>query len=369
MASLAVINELMEIYKTYRPTAEVASQRNAILQSLDVQQFEALQTELIARNKCGEEAQLAIVEDVMSDLLSCSELPLDSLLKAQLEAGWTPLDYLFRGAGEQAEKELWTRLKSNPTLALSALAWVDKPHITAKFVEWKNNPPDWLAQLPLETYSHQAGWELNLDNEKRWLFSKTCYGIRAKKDIATTTPIPTDHNGLPGFKHCLWCKRPIFAISNLASKYLQELFGIALETDNITIPFCQHCTNFGAVPMQLTGSGATDFSSRNDPNRIIIEPPIPLKTEGGILQMEVESAARNPYCSIDSGRSYNLSQIGGFPTCTQFAQFPKCTECTKTMLFLMQVESMDFPILNYEGVYHIFVCEFCYGEFAVRQAG
>jgi hypothetical protein len=38
------------------------------------------------------------------------------------------------------------------------------------------------------------------------------------------------------------------------------------------------------------------------------------------------------------------------------------------MLFFMQVESMDFPSLQYEGVYHLFVCQGCPAEFAVEQS-
>lgn len=367
MASqLAEINKLMEIYKTYRPTAEVAAQRNAILQSLDAIQLEALQTELLARNKCGDEAQLAIVEDVMADLLLCTEFPLDNLLRTQLEAGWTPLDYLFRAAEEQAEKELLARLETNPKIALSGLAWIDKPHITAKFAEWKISPPTDLDQSLIELFSHQAGWELTSDSGKRSLFSQACFGITAKTNLPTS-PLPSVHDEPSETKTCLWCQRPTFTVSNLASNYLNKLFGNVLETESISIPFCQYCTNFGAVPMQLTDSGAAVFSSRNDVNRIITEPPIPLKTEGGILHIAADSNTRNPYSAVDSGRSYNLSQIGGFPTWTQDAHYPKCAECQETMLFLMQVESMDFPILKYEGIYHIFVCQYCAGELAVQQ--
>jgi len=365
-SQLAAINELMEIYTTYRPPAEVADKRNSILQSLNEHQFEALQKELLARNKCGDDAQLAIVEDVMSDLLLCTDFPLDNLLKAQLDAGWTPLDYLFRGAGEQTENELLARVETNQKLALSGLAWIDKPHITAKFAEWKINPPVDLDQSLIELLSHQAGWELNSENEKRWLFSQICFGIAAKSNL-TSSANPIDKKQTSKTKTCLWCQRPTFTVSNLISNYLNTLFGIVLETESISIPFCQHCTNFGAVPMQLTDNGAAVFSSRNDANRIITEPPIPLKTEGGILHITADSNTRNPYTAVDSGRSYNLSQIGGFPTWTQDAHYPKCAECQKTMLFLMQVESMDFPILKYEGIYHVFVCQYCSGEFAVQQ--
>ncbi len=368
MASqLAVINELMEIYKTYRPALEVATRRNEILKSLDAQQFEALQRELIARSKCGEETQLAIVEDVMSDLILYTNFSIDTLLKAQLDAGWTPLDYLFRAAGEQAEGELWARLESNPTLCLSALAWIDKLHILSKFAEWNNNPPDWQPQFSAETYSHQAGWELNSDNEKRWLFSKTCYGVKAKKTVETPPRLQSPFLNAPATKACRYCNLPTFAISNPPGKYLDDLFDIPLIASEVDIPFCIKCTNACAVHLTISSTGAVDFSPHDGINRQSNEPIFPLKTEGGILHVEVDSATRNPYSAVDSGRTYNLSQIGGFPTWPQSAQYPKCVECTKTMLFLTQVESMDFPILNYEGIYHIFVCEFCYGEFAVQQ--
>ncbi len=98
------------------------------------------------------------------------------------------------------------------------------------------------------------------------------------------------------------------------------------------------------------------------------QPNYKLETSGGILHLQIAGSMRDCFSAVDSGRSYNLSQIGGFPTWPQDANFPHCVECGQTMLFFMQVESMDFAVLQYEGVYHFFVCQGCSSEFAVQQS-
>ncbi len=354
-----MIDALLEIYKTYRPEESVAHTRNAQLRSLSVEQFARLEEVLLQHIQSGEEAQIAIAEDVVSDLVIHTSSSVDLLLRTMLQVGYAPLDHLFRAAGPQTEAELLAMLdkKNRPELVMGALAWIDSEEITARFAHWKRE--ETVALLDL--YMFNAGWELDANYQKRWLFTRSCFGLEAaSKQIESS---------VSSIK-CHWCDRPLYSLSDFPQVYLAKFFNLATSVHTFTIPFCMYCTLFEPIPMSLrpASDGKVDFSPRIAAGKRIEQPNYKLETSGGILHLQIAGSMRDCFSAVDSGRSYNLSQIGGFPTWPQDANYPHCVECGQTMLFFMQVESMDFPVLQYEGVYHFFVCQGCSGEFAVQQS-
>lgn len=363
-----MIDALLDIYKTYRPEAAVAQQRNEQLQALNSEQFAHLEEVLMQHICSGDEARIAIAEDVVSDLVMQTSYSVDSLLKAMLQAGYSPLDHLFRAAGPQTENELFAMLKkkSKPELVMRALAWIDRENVTARFADWQREQTIAL----LDFYMFNAGWELDANYQKRWLYSKSCFALKAASE-------QTERSGPASLssknERCRWCDRPLFTLTDFPTVYLENIFSLKSPVPILSIPFCMYCTLFEPVPMCLKpGSdgrdGLVDFSPRIDADKNIEQPKYKLETSGGILHLQIADGMRDAFSAVDSGRSYNLSQIGGFPTWPQDANYPHCVECGQTMLFFMQVESMDFPLLQYEGVYHLFVCQHCPAEFAVEQS-
>jgi hypothetical protein len=67
-------------------------------------------------------------------------------------------------------------------LGLLGLAWMDDDKIIRQFAEWKTDPPDFESLIPGSSalYSHEAGWELDASQVKRFLYSKTCFGVACK---------------------------------------------------------------------------------------------------------------------------------------------------------------------------------------------
>lgn len=366
-----MIDALLDIYKTYRPEAAVAQQRNEQLQSLNSEQFAHLERVLMQHICSGDEARIAIAEDVVSDIVMQTSFSVDSLLKTMLQAGYSPLDHLFRAAGPQTENELFAMLeeKKKPELVMRALAWVDSENVTARFARWQREE----AVALLELYMFNAGWEFNANYQKRWLFSKVCFGLKAAA-IQIESSDPMSLSSLTSrIEKCRWCDRPLFRLTDFPTVYLEKILSLKFSVPNLSIPFCMYCTLFEPVPMSLkSGSdgrdGLVDFSPRINADKKIEQPRYKFETSGGILHLQISDCVRNSFSAVDSGRSYNLSQIGGFPTWPQDATYPHCVECGQTMLFFMQVESMDFPLLQYEGVYHLFVCQGCPAEFAVQQS-
>ena len=372
-----MIDSLLEIYKTYRPASGIAQQRNEQLQSLTGEQFAQLESVLLQHIWSRDEAQMAIAEDVVSDLVMQTSFSVDLLLKAMLQAGYAPLDHLFRAAGSQTENELFAMLeeKNRPELVMRALAWVDSANATARFADWQLEE----AVALLDLYMFNAGWELDANYQKRWLYSKSCFGLKAASnqiEITGPTSLSTPSILPSSFsvdERCRWCDRPLFTLTDFPTVYLENIFSFKSSAPTLSIPFCMYCTLFEPVPMSLKpGSdgrdGLVDFSPRIDAAKTIEQPKYKLETSGGILHLQISDCMRDPFAAVDSGRCYNLSQIGGFPTWPQDATYPHCVECEQTMLFFMQVESMDFPLLQYEGVYHFFVCQGCSAEFAVQQS-
>ena len=354
-----MIDALLEIYKTYRPEEGVAQKRNEQLRSLSNQQYACLAEVLLQHIQSGQEVQIAIAEDVISDLVIHTNYSVDLLLRTMLQVGYAPLDHLFRAAGPQTKTELLAMLekKDRPDLVMGALAWIDSEEITARFAHWKRE--ETIALLDL--YMFNAGWELDANYQKRWLFTRSCFGLKAASNQIESS--------VSSIK-CRWCDRPLYSLSDFPTTYLETLFDLASPVRTLSIPFCMYCTLFEPVPMSLKpdNDGKVDFSPRIAVGKRIEQPNYKLETSGGILHLQIAGGTRDCFSAVDSGRSYNLSQIGGFPTWPQDANFPHCVECGQTMLFFMQVESMDFPLLQYEGVYHFFVCQGCSSEFAVQQS-
>lgn len=354
-----MIDVLLEFYKAYRPEESVAQTRNEQLRSLSVEQFASLEEVLLQKIQSGQEAQIAIAEDVVSDLVIHTSFSVDLLLRTMLQVGYAPLDHLFRAAGPQTEAELLAMLdkKNRLELVMGALAWIDSEEITARFAHWKRE--ETIALLDL--YMFNAGWELDANYQKRWLFTRSCFGLKAASNQIESS--------VSSIK-CRWCDRPLYSLSDFPPEYLAKFFNLATSVHTFTIPFCMYCTLFEPVPMSLRpgSDGKVDFSPRIAVGKRIEQPNYKLETSGGILHLEIAGSMRDCFSAVDSGRSYNLSQIGGFPTWPQDANFPHCVECGQTMLFFMQVESMDFAVLQYEGVYHFFVCQSCSSEFAVQQS-
>ncbi len=358
-----MISALLEIYDTYRPEPAIAQQRNEQLRALNDKQFTQLEQALLEKVRSGDKAQIAIAEDVVSDLLVHTSFSVDALLCAMLQADYAPLDHLFRGAGQQTENALLATLQemSKPEMALRALAWIDRENITAMFIRWKRE-----EALPLlDLYTKNAGWEIDASFQKRWLFSKECDGLKAKSSIENGEyAAPADSP-----EHCKWCDRPLYTLIDFHTNHLKQLFGIDSLLPNLSIPFCMYCTQFEPILMSLKTATGSCLGFNPRIRLKTIEPPnYKLETNGGNLELRISESTRNPFAAVDSGRSYNLSQVGGFPTWPQDATFPQCVECGQTMLFFMQIESMDFPLLQYEGVYHFFTCQHCSTEFAVQQS-
>ncbi len=357
-----MIDALLEIYKTYRPEEGVAQKRNEQLRSLSLEQFACLEEVLLQHIQSGQEAQIAIAEDVVSDLVIHTSFSVDPLLRTMLQVGYAPLDHLFRAAGPLTEAELLAMLekKDRPEQVMGALAWIDKEEITAKFAHWKRE--ETIALLDL--YMFNAGWEIDANDQKRWLFTRSCFGLEAASSQIESS-VSSINN-----ERCRWCDRPLYALSEFPTVYLEKFFNLATTVQTFSIPFCMYCTLFEPVPMSLQpgSEGKVDFSPRIAAGKRVEQPKYKFETSGGNLHLQIAGSMRDCFSAVDSGRSYNLSQIGGFPTWPQDANFPHCVECGQTMLFFIQAESMDFPVLQYEGVYHFFVCQGCSSEFAVQQS-
>jgi hypothetical protein len=138
-----------------------------------------------------------------------------------LQAGYSPLDHLFRAAGPQTENKLFAMLeeKSKPELVMRALAWIDSENDTARFADWQREQ----AIALLDFYMFNAGWELDANYQKRWLYSKSCFGLKAaSKQTERSDPASLSSK----IEKCRWCDRPLFTLKDFPTVYLENIFSL-----------------------------------------------------------------------------------------------------------------------------------------------
>jgi hypothetical protein len=71
----------------------------------------------------------------------------------------------------------------------------------------------------------------------------------------------------------------------------------------------------------------------------------------------VQLQQRTAIHAVDWCMPVTISQVGGLPSWVQDTAFPKCPECSGTMMFIAQVDNGQFPY--HEGVYYAFLCSAC----------
>lgn len=263
---------------------------------------------------------------------------------------------IFRGAPSDVRDELLARVnrdKDNRNHILLALAWIGDSTVVEHFDGWRRNPPTWRDSLNIapEDYSREAGWELAANGERRDLFFARCFALESGPSRSP----PSFRAIVERNDQCPWCK------SRLTNLIEVEVASVGLaENIHVNCPVkvatCEVCTSFGTVFGHIDVYGIAKWAEIN--------------TRPGYLPNDTQSWGRlpNDCLRISECRSAihaadqflptRFSQLGGHPTWIQHSAFPKCPECSETMLFLAQVDRHDIEE-HLEGMYYAFVCLGC----------
>lgn len=192
---------------------------------------------------------------------------------------------------------------------LYALAWIGDRRVVDLFAQWRAEPPNWASDLhiPPHQYSHQAGWELSPDGQRRNLYREICYPL--VRGSVPTTPSP---------------------VTVLTDTNLFELDG---TLDALAFLGCRQMI---VVPI----------CERNPPG------DLPRRS---LTPAEVP---RSPWHAAIDSLPTQYSQIGGHPTWIQDAEYPTCGNCRRTMTFIGQIACEDVEP-NREGIFYAFLCSDC----------
>jgi hypothetical protein len=249
---------------------------------------------------------------------------------------------------ERIEKD-----QGNRNHILSALAWIGDSKVVAVFAAWKRRPPSWASSLyiPPEDYSRQAGWEVTEDGKKRQLYFDAC-----TKLVPGPSTSPGSFRAIADREDgCPWCGAKLTDLFDITP----GAFGLAGQVgldSRVQVTTCQACTAFGVVFGDVDEGGAGHWSLANSRPTYL---PDDAATWGRLPQDSLSPGGkRPPLFAADEFLPTTFSQVGGHPTWIQDADYPRCPECTRTMMFLAQIGHDEIEEHS-EGMYYAFICPSC----------
>jgi hypothetical protein len=302
-------------------------------------------------NERNEEA-----EQICLCLSAFTDARIDKCLSRLITNGRMWPSLAFRRASAEMRDELLRRAENNaenPTPILLALAWIGDSKVVDCFAQWRRNPPVWADRLhiPPEDYSREAGWELTSHDTRRDLYFQDCYGLKNEPSKSPESFRAIQERN----DRCPWCS------SKLTNLFEIDLAACGLqargcERSQIRVPTCEVCTAFGTVLGGVDGNGKEVWSAKN------VRPDYLPDDSGSWGRLPQDSLCiaerRSALQAADQFLPTTFSQLGGHPTWIQDAAYPRCPECSETMMFLAQVDHADIEKYS-EGTYYAFICIGC----------
>ncbi|TWT37517.1 hypothetical protein KOR34_24690 [Posidoniimonas corsicana] len=303
-------------------------------------------------------------EEICLCLSAFTSTPLDACLRRLVSYGRILPSLAFRNAPVDVRDELVERVECDACSrgpALLALAWIGDSTVVEHFRKWRSEKPAWGDSLfiPPEDYSREAGWELTPEGNRRDLVFPQCHALESG---ASNTAEPFRAISERG-DHCPWCS------SKLTNLFQVELAAFGLPhtdacRDQVEVLTCEVCTAFGTVFSSIDRNGSTVWSPRNvRPEYLPDDSDAWGRLPQGSLRV---GKGRSALHSADQFLPTRFSQIGGYPTWVQDSAYPKCLECSQTMMFLAQVDRQDIEQYS-EGMFFAFVCLDCLATATVYQ--
>ena len=344
----------------YRPPPRSVAELYSELSTRQAEQLMVLAAQATRDGKSD------FASDIARSLAIFTDYPLDSMLVAWMERNQFAQPVIFRGAGAAIRDGIIKNLNhgnANANHALSALAWIGDATVQAWFHEWEIHPAKWSNRLhvgPME-YAHVAGWEMGASG-RRDLFHHECWAVSVAD--SSHAPDSTLHAMREVDQVCPRCKRQLIHLVELDLADNRFSF-LGFSGKKLPILTCDACTCFvGHLYARIDADGIARWA---DQNELFVQ-------EGH----EVEDWGRSPWagqplrlCSrraiqgMDMDFGTTISQIGGMPSWVQDSYYPRCLDCSKTMMFIAQLDSGHF--VGHEGVYFAFLCAACRVSATVYQ--
>lgn len=262
---------------------------------------------------------------------------------------------IYHGAsGHVAQRIIGSIDDENRNLKLLAMAWIGDETVLEAFAAWKKQPPAWVSQLhvPPHAYADEAGWEF-VDGQRRNLVLDKCHPL----------VLPTDDDAVEGVvsvnvQHedsCQWCGRQLTTLLDWDLK--DDLLRFCdVAGDRLRISTCDVCTCYGMIFTNVDWNGKSEWHVRNQRPEYLPDDSADWDrpTENAL---RISKRTRTPLESADRNMPIKFSQVGGYPSWDQDAEFPVCPSCDQKMVFMAQICNGDFEPA--EGLYYMFLCRGC----------
>ncbi|WP_339205237.1 DUF1963 domain-containing protein [Paenibacillus sp. FSL K6-3182] len=317
----------------------------------EVAQMEAYAVQLI------EEGELDQAEEILLSLVCFAQATIHLGLDALIQKECFYPGILFKDALPSIRNKIMERIhhdKENRNHLLSALAWIGDEEIVRQFDSWAKSAPRWASELYVspESFTHEAGWELDDEGNKITLFHSVRYAFKVEDQFTENKAVLA----LKDSNHtCPWCDGPIEVLfdCNLLDPVLQFL---NLEGERLRLAACMRCAAYYGVQfMEIDYQGHMSWSSYNQLpkhfSREIYEDTEPVHL------LHMLDQPRGSYEASYWALEVPATQIGGHPTWIQDAEYPSCPSCAETMVFIAQLDMEQ--VGNSEGIYYTFLCRGC----------
>lgn len=295
-------------------------------------------------------------EDIVLCLAAFTDVPLENCLRKFIAHGsiWPSLP--FCRATCDIRDDLMARVERddvNRNHILLALAWIGDSAVVNLFDQWRQFPPSWSKSLyiPPQDYSREAGWELSENGERKDLYFHDCTKLVGGR---STSP-HTFKVIIESEDHCPWCSQKL---TNLIDFVPAEL-GIFNSSDacgRVRAITCEICTVVSTIFGAFDKDGQSQWHTSNSRPEYL--PEDPANWNWLPRNSLTPFGKRSALFAADQFLPTTFSQLGGHPTWVQDADYPQCPSCSKTMMFLAQIDRDDIEDHS-EGIYYAFVCNDC----------
>jgi hypothetical protein len=301
-----------------------------------------------------------MAEEITSCLVSFLNSDISLILEWMVESDNFYPAYYFRFANEIIQSMLLEKIKRHITSdtdsfeknrILCALSWIDSDEVNTFF----------LKNIQVQNYTYEAGWEIDQNGERRYLYHQQCYPLIKNKPLEKQE----QHTFFETEKgKCEWCENPLTSLFSLNLDDPKLSF-LKNSQNNLHICTCINCVwqvdNFFTKQIKQNNLHIT-YPNGDMSNHIKDV------KEGNHYKMDMDTIPLNalvlqhknrfPFHAVDFCLPTTLSQIGGHPTWIHETDYPSCPECKRTMIFEAQIAFEDFQELG-EGIYYAFYCVSC----------
>jgi hypothetical protein len=229
---------------------------------------------------------------------------------------------------------------------LICLAWIGTQNVVDFFVKTSIKKPKWtekLYVLPKE-YADQAGWFIDENNQKRFLINEQV-SVFSRLDLGNANEFQSK-TFVEKESLCKFCK------NNLTT-----VFETKIRLKVIPFSTCLLCSCYEPFFMKIDVENNSHWHDANkkwehlDRFDNVIEK---IKQD----TLKITSEKRKPEYTISQFVAISKSQIGGYPTWVQDADYLNCPDCNQKMMYVGQIDMEDFEDYS-EGIYYFHYCENC----------